>query len=451
MHVPIRLRLTLISSALMGAVLVALGVFLYLRLEADLLEAVDDGLRTRADILLVDLNNGASLGADWPVEPDEAFAQVIAPNGDVLAGTAGFEDEPLIRPDVPALQAGFRYSEGQIPSGEGPIPVGLLTTPTSDGNMLVVGTSLEDQRDALARLFTLLVVGGPVAIGLASVVGWLVAGAALRPVERLRVEAEAVSGSDPGRRLVMPTTGDELARLADSLNRMLARLEEAMTRERRFVSDASHELRTPLANLKAELELALRKARSTDELTAALHSAADETDRLTRLSEDLLMLARTDQGRLPVRREDHDLSQLLQDTVASFGGRADGLGIELEQSLADGVRAHVDAARVRQAVGNLVDNALRHTPTGGRVTVDLANRDGILTIGVGDTGDGFPPSFLGRALEPFSRSDRARPRADGGAGLGLAIVQAVAEAHGGSVEASNQPDGGALVVMRIPA
>ncbi len=435
----------------MGAVLVALGVFLYLRLEADLLEVVDDGLRTRADILLVDLNNGAALGADWPVEPDEAFAQVIAPGGDVLAGTAGFEGEPLIRPDVLALQAGFRYSEGQIPSGEGPIPVRLLATPTADRDLLVVGTSLEDQQDALARLFTLLAVGGPVAIGLASVVGWLVAGAALRPVERLRVEAEAVSGSEPGRRLVVPATGDELARLAHSLNQMLARLEEAMTRERRLVSDASHELRTPLANLKAELELALRKARSTDELTAALHSAADETDRLTRLSEDLLVLARTDQGRLPVRREDQDLSQLLQETVASFAGRAEGLGVALEASVLDGLHVNVDGTRIRQAVGNLVDNALRHTPPSGRVTVDLSNRDGILTIGVADTGDGFPPSFLDRAFEPFSRSDRARARADGGAGLGLAIVQAVAEAHGGSAEATNRPEGGALVVLRIPA
>jgi len=451
MRVPIRLRLTLISSALMGVVLVALGVFLYLRLEADLLEAVDDGLRTRADILLVALNGGAALGADWPVEPDEAFAQVIGPNGGVLTGTAGFEDEPLIRPDGLAFRAGFHYSEWQIPSGEGPIPVRLLATPSADGQLLVMGTSLEDQRDALARLLTLLAVGGPVAIGLASVIGWLVSGAALRPVERLRVEAEAVSGSEPGRRLVLPATGDELTRLAESLNRMLARLEEAMARERRLVSDASHEPRTPLANLKAELDLALRKARSTEELTAAPHSAAEETDRLARLSEDLLVLARTDQGRLLVRREDQDLSQLLQDTIGSFAGRAEALGVALEASFMNGLTANVDGARIRQAAGNLIDNALRHTPSGGRVTVDLTRGEGMVRIGVADTGDGFAPQFLERAFEPFSRSDRSRARADGGAGLGLPIVKAVAEAHGGSVEAMNQPEGGALVIVRIPA
>jgi len=451
MRVPIWLRLTLISSALMAVVLVALGAFLYLRLEADLLEAVDDGLRTRADILLVDLNNGAALGADWPVEPDEAFAQVLAPDGGVLAATPGFEDEPLIQLDDLTLQTGFHYSEGQIPSGEGPVPVRLLATPTADGNLLVVGTSLEDQRDALARLLTLLAVGGPVAIGLASLVGWLVAGAALRPVERLRVETEAVSGSEPDRRLVVPATGDELARLAVSLNRMLARLEEAMTRERRLVSDASHELRTPLANLKAELDLALRKARSAEELTAALRSAAEETDRLTRLSEDLLVLARSDQGRLSVRREDHDLSQLLHETVASFAGRADGLGVALAASVQDGVRANVDGTRIRQAVDNLIDNALRHTPSRGRVAIDLSRGEGMIRIEVADTGDGFAPQFLERAFEPFSRSDQARTRPEGGAGLGLAIVKAVAEAHGGSVKATNRPEGGALVVLRIPA
>jgi signal transduction histidine kinase len=142
---------------------------------------------------------------------------------------------------------------------------------------------------------------------------------------------------------------------------------------------------------------------------------------------------------------------LLQETVASFAGRAEGLGVALEASVLDGLHADVDGARIRQAVGNLVDNALRHTPPSGRVRVDLSNRDGIVAIGVADTGDGFLPSFLDRAFEPFSRSDGARARADGGAGLGLAIVQAVAEAHGGSVEATNRPEGGALVVLRIPA
>jgi signal transduction histidine kinase len=232
---------------------------------------------------------------------------------------------------------------------------------------------------------------------------------------------------------------------------MLGRLEDAVQRERRFVGDASHELRTPLANLKAELDLALRRARTPEEQLAALRSASEETQRLAALAEDLLVLARADGGRLPVRREDLDLAGLVEDTVDSFAGRASDRGISLEARVHDPARARVDRARIRQAVGNLVDNSLRHTPTGGRVTVELARRDGAVAIEVADTGDGFPPSFLPRAFESFSRADDARARSEGGTGLGLAIVRAVAEAHGGSVQAVNRPEGGAVVTLRIPA
>ena len=289
------------------------------------------------------------------------------------------------------------------------------------------------------------------AVAIATGVGWLVAGAALRPVERLRVEADAISSSEPGRRLRSPATGDELARLGSSLNQMLGRLEEAVEHERRFVTAASHELRTPLANLKAELDLALRRARTSDELLAALRSAAEETERLTRLAEDLLVLARAGGGRLPIRREGMDVARLVRNEVTTFGGRASELGISLRADISGSKQAHVDGARVRQAVGNLIDNALRHTPTGGQVVVELAIDAGRLHIRVDDDGAGFEALFLGHAFDAFSRADTARSRDDGGAGLGLAIVRAVAEAHGGSVTARNRPEGGASVELTIPA
>jgi heavy metal sensor kinase len=325
-----------------------------------------------------------------------------------------------------------------------------VAMPTDQGGFLVVGASLEDTTDALASLASLMLVGGPVAILLASAVGWLVAGAALRPVERLRTEAEAISASEPGRRLAVPPTGDELARLAEGLNRMLARLEEAAERERRFVSDASHELRTPLANLKAELDIALRRARGPEELTRVLHSASEETDRLGRLAEDLLVLARAEGGRLPIRREQVDVGALVSDTIASFAGRADELGIELETAIRPGSHATADPTRLRQAVGNLLDNALIHTPAGGQVTADVSVADRSAMITVTDTGPGFPAEFVDSAFEPFSRSDAARSRAEGGAGLGLAIVRAIAEAHGGSALARNPSEGGAEVRLTIP-
>jgi len=323
--------------------------------------------------------------------------------------------------------------------------------PLDDGRLLVVGTSLDDQHEALGRLAALLLLGGPAALILVVTVVWLIVGAALRPVESMRAEAAAISASEPGRRLPVASTGDELARLGDTLNEMLARLEEAIERERRFVDDASHELRTPLANLKAELDLALRRARTTEELEAALRSASEETDRLVRLAEDLLVLARAKGARLPVRREDLDAGELVRDIVGTFAGRASERGVSLEHHEQDGLRASMDPLRIRQAVGNLVDNALRHTPRSGRVLVDLARLDGDLAITVADTGAGFSPAFVPRAFEPFSRDDAARTRTDGGAGLGLAIVRAIAEAHGGSVEVRNGAEGGAEVVLRIRA
>ena len=448
MRLPIRTRLTLVSGALMAAVLMALGSFVFLRMQAELVAAVDAGLRSRADVLLARIGEGGLIGGGALVEGDEAFAQLLDADGRVLQSSDGLTNEQLVEPEA---------VEGEIVLGrrvateEETVPARLLAVRVAGGGALVVGASLEDQQDALGLLLAQLLIGGPVAVALASLVGWLVAGAALRPVERLRIEAEAISGSEPGRRLAVPATGDEIARLGESLNRMLSRLDEAVDRERRFVGDASHELRTPLANLKAELDLALRRARTPDELVGALRSAAEETDRLTSLAEDLLVLARSEGSRLPVRRESLDVARLVSDTVASFAGRA----LELEVFLVatgteNELRADLDPARMRQALGNVVDNALRHTPRGGRVDVDFRRENDSLVIEVTDSGDGFEPTFVERAFEPFSRADGARSRTHGGAGLGLAIVRAVADAHGGTVQAGNQPGGGASVTMRIP-
>jgi two-component system, OmpR family, sensor kinase len=233
---------------------------------------------------------------------------------------------------------------------------------------------------------------------------------------------------------------------------MLDRLEQALQRERRFVDEASHELRTPLANMRVELDLALRRARTSEELEAALRSAADETDRLVRLAEDLLVLARADKGRVPVRREEIDVAELVGGEVDAFAARARQAGVSIEARVPTGLRSNLDPLRTRQAVGNLLDNALRFTPPKGTVTIEVVRADGLLSLEVRDTGEGFPTAFLRNAFEPFARPDpsRSRPDRDAGSGLGLAIVRAVAQAHGGTVEAANYPGGGAVVRLRIP-
>jgi signal transduction histidine kinase len=274
--------------------------------------------------------------------------------------------------------------------------------------------------------------------------GYLLAGAALRPIEAMRRRAAEISTSSLHERLPVPPANDEVARLGETLNAMLGRLEDGLERERRFVSDASHELRTPLAMLRTELELALRRARSPKELEQSVRSAADETDRLSRIADDLLLLARAEQGRLQLRAEPTDLVDVLETVRTRFGARAELERRPLKVDVDDSPVARVDRLRLEQALGNLVDNALRHGD--GAITITAATTDSTTELHVLDEGPGFPDGFGDKAFEPFSR---AAPSGDG-SGLGLAIVATIVDAHHGQVAATSRPGGGADVSIRLP-
>ena len=443
---PLRTRVTLVATTLMAVVLAAAGAFVYLRLQAELRQAIDETLRSRADAELAVVERSGTLSQD---QPDDAFAQLIAPGGSPVESSGSIAGAPaLVGGEV--VTPTFSEREALTIDGE-VVPARMLAVPIADGRVLVVGASLDDQRQTLGRLARSLAVGGPLALVLVVGVTWLLVGWTLRPVESMRREAAEISATDAGRRLPVPSTGDELAHLAETLNAMLQRLEEAIERERRFVDDASHELRTPLANLKAELDLALRRSRTSDELEQAVRSASEETDRLARLADDLLVLARAERGRLPIRREPVDVARMVGGTVDSFAARASERGVGIEVRVPDELRADLDELRMRQALGDLLDNGLRYVPPGGNVRVTAERHDGSLLMEVRDTGPGFPPEFLPVAFEAFARPDPSRSRPEGGAGLGLAIVAAVAEAHGGTVEAGNLPGGGAVVVLSVPA
>jgi signal transduction histidine kinase len=243
----------------------------------------------------------------------------------------------------------------------------------------------------------------------------------------------------------VPPSRDEIRDLAETLNEMLARLEAALEHERRFVADASHELRTPLALLKAELELALRRPRTAEELREAVGSAAEETDRLVVLAEDLLLIARSDQDALGLRIEPVDLGALARSTADRFADRAASDHRRVDVDIPAGTEVAADGLRLEQALRNLVDNALGYGE--GRVTISSRRSGEAIEIHVRDEGQGFPPDVAARAFERFTRGDDARTR--GGSGLGLAIVEAVAQAHGGSVGIA--PNGnGADVWISLP-
>jgi signal transduction histidine kinase len=452
-RLPTRVRVTLAFAAVMAVLLTALGSFIYLRLRSSLDASVDRGLRSRsADLVAVVQQAGADLGksGESPLtRRGETLAQVLDRGGTVIDAPPALRRTPLLeRFELARALRGATTVEHETRDGDED-PVRLLARPvTSDARRLVVvvGASLEPNRDALQQLGGLLVVGGLAALALASLAGYGAAAGALRPVEHMRRRAQAIGASRLGARLPVPPASDEVGRLGATLNEMLDRLEAAFTRERRFVADASHELRTPLAILHGELELALRDADDVEGFREAVTSAVEEADRLNQLAEDLLVIARTDQGELPVRLEDLDAGVLLSGVGRRFAQRAGGHGVQLDtQAPADlGLRA--DQLRLEQALGNMVDNALRHGE--GRVEL-LARVDGErVELHVLDDGPGFPEEFLAGAFERFTRADSARGR--GGAGLGLAIVRAIAEAHGGTAHARNRPDGGADVWLDLP-
>jgi heavy metal sensor kinase len=447
-RLPIRLRLTLVFALVMAVVLSAVGAFLYIRLGDSMEEQLHGSLEDRTEVLAGALERG-SIPATLE-GGDEAFAQIVETDGTIVAASRGLENIPLLTGSERALASARTIlveKEIKPVGGEGPKPSQALVSSAEGGLLLVVAGSLEDRNEALDGLRAQLLVAGPVGLVLASLAGYLLAGAALRPVEAMRRRAGQISADTASHRLPLPRSHDEISRLGETLNAMLARLDAGLRRERRFVADAGHELRTPLALLQTELELALRRPRSRKDLVGALRSAGEEVDRLTRLAEDLLVLASTEEGRLPLRISEFPVHELLDGVARRFASRVEAAGRHLEvTATADGTMSG-DPLRLEQALGNLVDNALRHG--GGPIGIEAAGKDGSFELRVRDEGAGFPPDFVPHAFERFTRAEESRPR--GGAGLGLAIVDAVARAHGGSVQASNGAQGGAVVTIVIPA
>lgn len=441
----LRLRLTLAFGVATAVLLAVMGVAVYFRVGSALMATVDQQLRSQAAEAAAHARERTLIDPD--IAPGPTVAQVLAANGRVLrstpAGVPALVDASTVArttagasvlrtSDLPGDRDGWRVLAQ-------PLHVAGAT------HALVVARSLQSRDEALHRLLREFLLAGPIALLLVSLGGYGLAAAALRPVESMRRRVKDISASTPGRRLPLPAARDEIRSLAETLNEMLDRLEAAFEHERRFVADASHELRTPLALLRTELELALRRRRTRDQLEATIVSAVQDTERLTRLTEDLLLLARSDQGGLPIRREEVDASEILRSAANRFAARASEHGRMIEVATNGNLVADADPERVEQALGNLIDNALLH----GEGTIELSARPRgqFVELHVADSGPGFPPAFVRRAFDRFSRADDAR--GGGNTGLGLSIVDLIARAHGGEVGAETRSGGGADVWIAV--
>jgi two-component system, OmpR family, sensor kinase len=313
-----------------------------------------------------------------------------------------------------------------------------------------VGVPLAPTERTLQRWIEALAILVPLGVGLATAGGWVMARAALRPVDEMARAARRIDAEALARRITVRGTGDELDRLAETLNGMLERLENTFGNMRRFSADAAHELRTPLTALKGTLEVALRSERSGAEYRAALASALEEVERLVRLAEDLLLLSRSSAGPESPRAR-VELEALVLD-VADVGARlAKDTGVAVRVGAVAPLAVLGDAGALRRALLNLVENGVKYTPAGGRVELSVALVGSDAVVAVEDTGPGIDPADIARIFEPFVRLDAARTRENGGSGLGLAIVRSIVVAHRGTLEVERPASGGSRFTIRLPA
>jgi signal transduction histidine kinase len=410
--------------------LVGLGVFVHLRLSAALEDRLRDTVTAEADRL--ELEQGLGQVEATRALGGEVHAQVLTVQGDVRASSRLLAG-PLLRSvgDDVIGESAPSWHEGTVTvfddddAAAGQLDAErerfmLLVRPTEDG-LLVVGASREDVDEALGALRNQLLIAGPLALVVAGLLGYLVAGAGLRPIERMRERAATISARSAGERLPLPPADDELRRLAVTLNAMLKRLDDGLQRERRFVAEASHDLRTPLTLMQTEVELALSQSRSPEELSAALRSIDIEVQRLIALAEELLGRAGAAEGVLPIAARPVDLVALAARVADRFNGAAGERAIRV--SAPRTVVVQGDATRLDRALSNLVDNALRHGA--GDIVIEIAAADDGAVLTVIDEGSGFLPA------------DASHPS---GGGLGLSIVREIVLAHGGTVEVHRAED-----------
>lgn len=451
-RLPIRWRLTLAFTVVMALLLAATGLFVHQRLKSNLDHALQQSLAARAvDIAALAQQSESGLKeAKGGARTSRAdVAQLIDARGRVLDRSAAAPSRPLLSAGSLAGVRGGGTLTRDLPVGPGRRPVRVRAASVrAQGQTLViiVGQSLEERDRALSDLARVLMLGGPIALFLASLAGFLLTGAALRPVEAMRRRAAAISAADLEERLPSPRSHDELERLGSTLNEMLSRIQIAVAREREFVSDASHELRSPLAMLRTELELIARDRPRGAALQQAIGSAVEETDRLSRLADDLLLLARADEKALVVTPEVVLVDAALG--AAAERGRtwADTPTITVEAS--GDLRVLAGPGHLAQALDNLLANAARQAA--GEVRLSALTRGALVELHVTDDGPGFPAAFLPDAWNRFARADAGRT--EDGAGLGLAIVRAIAELYGGRSGAANRPGGeGADVWIALPS
>ncbi len=458
----VRARLTLWYMSLLAATFLVLAVSAYILLSYSLLRGVDDALQSvaRATMERVKSSSGGPFSSEineifrrfFGVSPLEPYFQMLDPGGsrNGSARESGNRELPLSEEALGNARRGKATFE--TVEGVEPYSVRVLTAPVIRGGRPVrvirVGSSLRTVAETRGRF--LMVMAGllPVGLLLAGFGGWVLARRAFRPVDRMAEAAQRISAERLAERVEETGAGDELDRLARTLNRMLSRLDEAFQQVRRFSADASHELQTPLTTLRGELEVALRTARTAEEYQETLKSALEEIERISRLVEGLLILARAESGALRMDRRPVELNELVEEVFWQLKVLADERSVDLRMEALEPVAVLGDRDRLRRLLVNLVDNAVKYTGAEGRVSLSLTQEEGRACIEVSDTGRGIPESMHERIFQPFYRSEDVL--FEQGSGLGLSIARSIALAHGGELSVKSRPGRGSTFRVVLP-
>jgi heavy metal sensor kinase len=449
-------RLTLWYAGALLAILVFISGLSYWLLARSLAQDVDRSLVTLAQVVRDAPRGDGFEEAEWWVrellDPEHQLFQLLGPDGRLRSRSWRLRDDrlPLSAEGRQRVVAGQATFETVLLHGE---RIRVVALPVLRNGRLIevvqVGMPLAPTERTLQRWLEALLVLVPLGVGLAAAGGRVMARAALRPVDEMSQSARRIDAGALARRITIRGTGDELDRLAETLNGMLARLENTFGEMRRFSADAAHELRTPLTALKGTLEVALRAERSGAEYRAALASALEEADRLVRLAEDLLLLSRATAGPDSPRAR-VELETLVLD-VAEVGTRlAKDRGVTVRVGTLAPLAVLGDGSALRRAVLNLVENGVKYTPAGGRVELSVTAADGEAVLAVEDTGPGIDAADVIRIFEPFVRLDSARSRESGGSGLGLAIARSIVVAHRGTLGVERPAAGGSRFAIRLP-
>jgi heavy metal sensor kinase len=458
-RLPVRWRLTIWYAALLALVLTLFGGTLYVVLRQELYASFDEQLLNQAALTLAAVRVVDGIPVLEPtianVADGEYFLRLLDAGGQTTFETGGNpQGVPIDRDVIAAALAGrTEYSGALDEDGELLRIVSVPVRPDGGGTavagVLQVGLDRNEIDEPLTGLLGALAFAGPVVLLVSAAAGYLLAGRALAPVAAITDLAARIGADDLHGRLNLVLPDDELGRLARTFDAMLARIDDAFERQRRFTGDAAHELRTPLSLMRSQVDIALARPRSATEYREALHGLDGDLERMTGLVGALLTLARADVGQLIPERARFDLADTAAIVREQYAAAAEEAGVELRAKTVPAPLL-ADEDLVVQLLVNLVDNALAYTPAGGTVTIGCEPADGRVRLWVADTGQGIAPEHVDRVFDRFYRVDAGRTRARGGTGLGLAICKAIVAAHAGTIAVDSQVGRGARVEVVLP-